>query len=71
MTGIADEHLGDDGEGVGVPDRLLGAEDHPPAGLPAERALEPGRVRQRLGDDLRLLVFVGLEVGRLVPYLGT
>jgi hypothetical protein len=62
----ADEDLRDVGEGVGVPHRVLRSEDHLLIGLPAKRALEPGRVRRFLGE-LRLLVLVGLQVRLFLP----
>jgi hypothetical protein len=55
---VADRDQRDDGEGVGIPHWVLRAEEDPPIGLSTERALEPGRVRRRFGDDLRLLVLI-------------
>jgi hypothetical protein len=63
---VADEDQRDDREGGGIPHRVLCAEKHAPVGPPAERALEPGRVRRGFGDDLGLLVLVGLELGLFV-----
>jgi hypothetical protein len=64
---VADGDQRDDGEGVGVPHWVLRAEEDTPIGLPTERALEPGRVRWRFSDDLRLLVLICLEVRLFVP----
>jgi hypothetical protein len=64
---VADEDQRLVGEVVGVPDRVLGAEEglHLLVRRPTEPASELGKVRRGLGDDRRLLV-VRLKVCRFV-----